>query len=54
VGGYSGKEANVVAEGLRKSFGRTAALTGLDLRVAKGSVCGMLGPNGAGKPNIGL
>jgi ABC-2 type transport system ATP-binding protein len=49
MGGYSGKEAIVVAEGLRKSFGRTAALTGLDLQVAEGSVCGMLGPNGAGK-----
>src|SRR5260221_31227 len=38
-----------MAEGLCKSFGRTAALTGLDLRVAEGAVCGMLGPNGAGK-----
>jgi len=49
VGGYAGKEAIVMAEGLCKSFGRTAALTGLDLRVAEGAVCGMLGPNGAGK-----
>src|SRR5258708_14265764 len=38
-----------MAEGLSKRLGRTAALTGLDLRVAEGAVCGMLGPNGAGK-----
>jgi ABC-2 type transport system ATP-binding protein len=49
VGGYADGEAMVVAQGLRKNFGRTAALTGLDLEVAEGTVCGMLGPNGAGK-----
>jgi ABC-2 type transport system ATP-binding protein len=36
-------------EGLTKSFGRTPALTGLDLRVQTGEVHGFLGPNGAGK-----
>ncbi|MEK2476592.1 ABC transporter ATP-binding protein [Streptomyces noursei] len=35
--------------GLRKSFGRTHALDGLDLRVEPGEVHGFLGPNGAGK-----
>ena len=35
--------------GLRKSFGRTRALDGLDLVVAPGEVHGFLGPNGAGK-----
>ncbi len=35
--------------GLRKDFGRTRALDGLDLRVAAGEVHGFLGPNGAGK-----
>ncbi|MEU3272592.1 ABC transporter ATP-binding protein [Saccharomonospora sp. NPDC006951] len=35
--------------GLRKAFGRTVALDGLDLSVAKGEVHGFLGPNGAGK-----
>lgn len=35
--------------GLRKSFGRTRALDGLDLSVATGEVHGFLGPNGAGK-----
>ncbi|MFD0267617.1 ATP-binding cassette domain-containing protein [Streptomyces sp. NPDC127106] len=35
--------------GLRKTFGRTHALDGLDLSVATGEVHGFLGPNGAGK-----
>ena len=34
---------------LRKRFGRTQALDGLDLAVAEGEVHGFLGPNGAGK-----
>ena len=34
---------------LRKSFGQTVALDGLDLTVATGEVHGFLGPNGAGK-----
>lgn len=34
---------------LRKSFGRTHALDGLDLGVETGEVHGFLGPNGAGK-----
>jgi ABC-2 type transport system ATP-binding protein len=39
----------VVAHGLRKRFGETTALDGVDLAVPAGSVCGLLGPNGAGK-----
>jgi ABC-2 type transport system ATP-binding protein len=35
--------------GLRKAFGRTVALDGLDLTVSAGEVHGFLGPNGAGK-----
>jgi ABC-2 type transport system ATP-binding protein len=36
-------------EGLSKTFGRTTALTDLDLEVRAGEVFGYLGPNGAGK-----
>ncbi|HEY3867063.1 MAG TPA: ATP-binding cassette domain-containing protein [Actinocrinis sp.] len=39
----------VLIEDLRKNYGKTAALAGLDLAVPAGSVCGLLGPNGAGK-----
>src|SRR6201993_5120885 len=35
--------------GLRKAFGKTTALDGLDLSVTAGEVHGFLGPNGAGK-----
>jgi ABC-2 type transport system ATP-binding protein len=42
----------VVAEGLRKSFGKTRALDGLDLSVPPGTVFGLLGPNGAGKTTV--
>jgi ABC-2 type transport system ATP-binding protein len=35
--------------GLAKSFGGTAAVDGIDLRVPVGSVFGFLGPNGSGK-----
>jgi len=39
----------IEVERLRKSFGRTVALDGLDLAVRSGEVHGFLGPNGAGK-----
>ncbi|MYS14887.1 ABC transporter ATP-binding protein [Streptomyces sp. SID4982] len=39
----------ITVSGLHKSFGRTHALTGLDLDVEAGEVHGFLGPNGAGK-----
>ncbi len=39
----------ITVSGLRKAFGRTTALDGLDLRVREGEVHGFLGPNGSGK-----
>ena len=39
----------VEAAGLRKRFGATEAVRGLDLTVAAGTIYGLLGPNGAGK-----
>jgi ABC-2 type transport system ATP-binding protein len=39
----------ILAEGVRKRYGRTTALAGLDLTVAHGTVHAVLGPNGAGK-----
>lgn len=41
--------AVVSINGLRKSFGPSMALDGLDLEVSEGEVHGFLGPNGAGK-----
>jgi ABC-2 type transport system ATP-binding protein len=41
--------AAILISGLHKTFGRTRALDGLDLRVGTGEVHGYLGPNGAGK-----
>ena len=41
---------NVIeASGLKKRFGRTQALAGVDLVARQGTVLGVLGPNGAGK-----
>src|SRR6478672_659633 len=41
--------ASIEARGLRKSFGSTLALDGVDLRVEEGRILGLIGPNGAGK-----
>lgn len=38
--------------GIRKSFGATAALAGVDLSVAPGEICGLVGQNGAGKSTL--
>ena len=41
--------ACIEARGLRKAFGTTIALDGIDLRVEEGRILGLIGPNGAGK-----
>ena len=48
----STRESSTLAievRGLRKSYGDTEAVRGIDLRVSKGEVFALLGPNGAGK-----
>src|ERR1700686_5747375 len=39
----------IEARGLRKAFGATIALDGINLRVEEGRILGLIGPNGAGK-----
>jgi ABC-2 type transport system ATP-binding protein len=41
--------ACIEARNLRKTYGKSAALAGLDLTVEEGRIVGLIGPNGAGK-----
>jgi ABC-2 type transport system ATP-binding protein len=41
--------ACVEAKGLRKSYGKSVALSGVDLKLETGRILGLIGPNGAGK-----
>ena len=43
------EDVPILAASLRKSFGPTAALSGLSLQVRQGELYGLVGPDGAGK-----
>jgi len=43
----------IEVDGVRKTFGETTALAGVDLTVETGRVLALLGPNGAGKSEPG-
>jgi daunorubicin resistance ABC transporter ATP-binding subunit len=45
-------DAMITAASLRKSFGTTSVLDGVDLEVPGGRVVALLGPNGAGKTTL--
>src|SRR5262249_3511670 len=46
------RQPAVAATGVRKSFGETTVLDGVDLTVGEGTILALLGPNGAGKTTI--
>lgn len=46
------KDMAIQVKDLRKSFGTTEVLRGVDLEVRRGRICALLGSNGAGKTTI--
>jgi ABC-2 type transport system ATP-binding protein len=51
-GPRNGGGSMIEVEGVRKSFGTTVALAGVDLSAEAGRVLALLGPNGAGKTTL--
>ncbi len=47
-----GEDAALAVENLRVSYGKVAALRGIDLRVGSGEIVSVIGPNGAGKTTL--
>jgi simple sugar transport system ATP-binding protein len=52
TGGFDGAETILTIDGLRKNFGATPALAGVDLSVAAGRILALMGANGAGKSTL--
>ena len=46
---YNAGMAIIEVRGLRRTYGSTVAVDGIDLDVAEGEILGVLGPNGSGK-----
>jgi ABC-2 type transport system ATP-binding protein len=44
--------AVIEARGLSKTYGKTVAVSGVDLNVQPGRIVGLIGPNGAGKTSV--
>ena len=42
----------IEARGLRKRYGKTEAVKGIDLTIEAGKIVGLIGPNGAGKTSV--
>ncbi|MBK7145248.1 MAG: ABC transporter ATP-binding protein [Xanthomonadales bacterium] len=42
----------IEARGLRKRYGKTEAVKGIDLSIEAGKIVGLIGPNGAGKTSV--
>jgi ABC-2 type transport system ATP-binding protein len=48
----SSRETAVRVRGLRKSYGASEAVRGLDLEIGAGEIFGLIGPDGAGKTSV--
>lgn len=51
-GGAVAPDSGLVLRGVRKWYGDTRALDGLDLEARRGEILGVAGPNGAGKSTV--